>query len=104
MSDASFRDFVLEQLGGLEGLACRRMFGGYGLYGGDVFFGIIHGGALYFRTDERSRSDYLQQGMRPFMPNPRQSLKAYYEVPVTVLEEPELLAEWARRAMAARFT
>lgn len=104
MSDASFRDFVLEQLEGVDALACRRMFGGYGLYGGDVFFGIIHRGALYFRTDEKSRVEYLRHGMRPFMPTPRQSLKAYYEVPADVLEEPELLAEWARRAMAARFT
>lgn len=101
MADTSFRDFVLEQLEDLHGLVCRPMFGGHGLYSDEVFFGIIHRGALYFRTDEQSRPEYLRQGMRPFMPKPRQSLKAYYEVPAGVLEDPELLVEWARRAMAA---
>ncbi|HEX6928346.1 MAG TPA: TfoX/Sxy family protein [Gammaproteobacteria bacterium] len=104
MSDASFRDFVLEQLTGMHGLACRAMFGGHGLYADEVFFGIIHRGALYFRTDEQSRPEYERRGMRPFMPGPRQSLKAYYEVPAEILEDPESLIEWARRARMAKHT
>lgn len=103
MADTSFRDFVLEQLAGLPALVCKRMFGGYGLYAADVFFGIIHRGVLYFRTDENSRAAYVEQGMRPFMPGPRQSLKAYYEVPAGVLEDAEQLQDWARRAVAAMY-
>ncbi len=102
MADASFRDFVLDQLAGLRGLDCRAMFGGYGLYADERFFGIVHRGALYFRTDEQSRPDYLRRGMRPFVPGPRQSLKAYYEVPAEILEDPESLLDWARRALAAK--
>ena len=30
-----FVNFVLDQLRELDGLTCRRMFGGYGLYRGD---------------------------------------------------------------------
>ncbi len=104
MADTSFRDYVLEQLAGLRLLTCKRMFGGYGLYAEDVFFGIIHHGALYFRTDESSRAAYVEQGMRPFMPQPRQSLKAYYEVPADVLEDAGQLQEWARRAVAAKYS
>jgi len=36
VADDSFKDFVLDQLGGLPGLRARRMFGGTGLYAGDV--------------------------------------------------------------------
>ena len=36
--------------------------------------------------------------MKPFRPNARQTLKTYCEVPVTVLEDSDLLADWARRA------
>lgn len=104
MADTSFRDYVLEQLDGLRDIVCRPMFGGYGLYSGETFFGIIHRGALYFRTDEQSRADYLAHGMQAFMPKPRQSLKAYYEVPASVLEDSDALVEWARRAMHARHT
>jgi len=46
-----FKDFVLDQLSDLHGVTCRAMFGGYGLYCGRVFFGIVHKGRLYFKTN-----------------------------------------------------
>ena len=101
MADTSFRDFVLEQLEGIPDLRCRAMFGGYGLYWGDTFFAIIHRGSLYFRTDPVSRREYESWGMSSFMPNPEQRLKAYFEVPPHVLEDPETLVSWARRAADA---
>ncbi len=93
-----FRDFVLDQLDGLRGVTCRAMFGGYGLYRGDVFFGIIHKGRLYFKTDEKSRAAYRERGMKPFRPNRKQTLKTYYEVPVEIVEDAEQFAAWAARA------
>ncbi|HEU4402334.1 MAG TPA: TfoX/Sxy family protein [Candidatus Polarisedimenticolia bacterium] len=98
MRDASFREFVLDQLADLTPLACRAMFGGHGLYWGDRFFGIIFRGRLYFRTDETTRAAFVERGMSPFRPRPRQTLHPYYEVPVEVIEDPEALVEWARRA------
>ncbi len=100
MQDDSFKDYVLDQLAGL-GVTARRMFGGYGLYRGADFFGILHRGRLYFRTDDQSRADYLARGAGPFRPNARQTLASYYEVPDDVLDDPELLADWARAALAA---
>lgn len=47
----SFRDFVLDQLPALGDIRCRAMFGGYGLYLGEDFFGIVYDGRLYFKTD-----------------------------------------------------
>ena len=38
----SFRDFVLDQLRSLEGVTCRSMFGGDGLYLGADFFAIVY--------------------------------------------------------------
>lgn len=99
MSDASFLDFVLEQLADARGLKVRPMFGGYGLYMGQSFFGIVHKGSLYFRTDEGSRPAYLKKGSRPFNPKGAKELHRYYEVPAEVLEDAGLLLEWARRAV-----
>lgn len=98
---ASFADFVLDQLAGLDGVSARRMFGGHGLYREDVFFGIVHDGRLYFRTDETSRADYLARGMPPFRPSPKQTLKNYFEVPVDIIESPRRLQQWASRAAGA---
>lgn len=95
----SFKDFVLDQLEPLDGLRCRAMFGGHGLYKADFFFGIIFKARLYFKTDARSRSAYLNRGMRAFRPNPKQELQTYYEVPVEVLEDRDELARWAMGAI-----
>jgi DNA transformation protein len=98
----SYRDFVLDQLGSLEDVICRSMFGGYGLYLGEDFFGIIHDGRLYFKTDETTREKYRNRGMGPFTPNEKQVLKSYYEVPVEIVEDDEELVSWAREAAARR--
>ncbi len=90
-----FRDFVLDQLSELTGLTCRAMFGGYGLYYREKFFGIIHKGRLYFKVAPKTVSLYKEQGMKPFRPNAKQTLKSFYEVPVDIIEDSEHLAEWA---------
>ena len=102
MSDTSFLDFVVEQLADARPLKVRRMFGGHVLYLGASFFGIVHKGALYLRTDEASRPAYLVKGSRPFNPKGRQELHRYYEVPPEVLEDAEELLVWARAAAKTR--
>ncbi|MBI5802399.1 MAG: TfoX/Sxy family protein [Verrucomicrobia bacterium] len=97
MADESFNEFVREQLAGL-GVEFRRMFGGHGLYQGEVFFGILHRGRLYFKTDDLTRSGYEAAGMGKFQPNAKQCLSAYFEVPAAVLENADMLCAWASRA------
>ena len=97
--EAGFKVFVEDQLSGLRGVVCRAMFGGYGLYRGSTFFGIIFRGRLYFKTRDETRRRYEQAGMKPFHPSAKQTLKNYYEVPADVLEAPEELVVWAREAV-----
>jgi DNA transformation protein and related proteins len=92
----SFRDFVAEQLGPES--TFRAMFGGHGVYRGDVIFGIVHRGRLFFKTTPFTRAEYVEKGSAPFRPNARQTLKSYYEVPADVLENAEELRAWAARA------
>lgn len=98
MSTDSFRDFVLEQLASLDGLRCRKMFGGHGLYWGEHFFGIVYDGRLYFKTHPDTLPDYLSCHAAVFAPSEKQVLKNYREVPVDILEDAEQLAAWARKA------
>jgi DNA transformation protein len=92
----SFREYVLEQLG--EGIECRAMFGGHGLYREGTFFAILFRGHLYFRTSPRTRKEFVRRGMTPFRPRARQTLRSYYEVPPDVLEDREELRRWAERS------
>ncbi|WP_447979201.1 TfoX/Sxy family protein [Candidatus Nitrospira bockiana] len=98
MADSTFKDFVLDQLKSLKDVSCRAMFGGYGLYRGRVFFGILHRDRLYLKTDRATRALFLQHGMKPFRPNKKQTLTRYYAVPLEVVEDPETLGVWADRA------
>lgn len=98
MTSDSFKEYVLDQLKDMQSVTCRAMFGGFGLYHHDVFFGILHKGRLYFKTDDRSRPDYEKYGMKPFRPSDQQTLKNYYEVPSDILENETELVGWARTA------
>ncbi len=90
-----FKDFVLDQLANLRGVTCRAMFGGYGLYREETFFGIIHKGRLYFKVTPTTVERYKAHGMKPFRPNVKQTLNHYYEVPLEILEDSENLTDWA---------
>jgi DNA transformation protein len=100
--DESFKDFVLDQLRELDDVEARRMFGGYGLYQEDTFFGIIHKGRVHFKTNQITAGEYRKHKMKPSRPNARQTLKSYYQVPVEVLEDSEQLCRWAVKAIECR--
>jgi DNA transformation protein len=100
--DESFKDFVLDQLQGLDDIEARRMFGGFGLYREEIFFGIVHRGRLYFKTDDSTVRSYRKYKMKPFRPNARQTLKSYYQVPVEVLEDADDLCNWAGAAIGCQ--
>ncbi|HWF62523.1 MAG TPA: TfoX/Sxy family protein [Nitrospira sp.] len=57
-----FKDFILDQLTTLDGVAVQAMFGGYGLYQRVRFFGIIHKGRLYFKVTAITISRYEGAG------------------------------------------
>ncbi|MCS6303136.1 MAG: TfoX/Sxy family protein [Nitrospira sp.] len=94
-----FKDFILDQLTELDGVAARPMFGGYGLYQSAEFFGIIHKGRLYFKVSATTVLNYKKHGMKPFQPNPKQTLTSFYEVPIDVIEDAEVLTQWAAEAV-----
>ena len=98
----SYRTFVLEQLNrAVPPVRARAMFGGVGLYAGDVFFALIASNVLYFRTNESTRSEFESLGMPPFRPFEEHGpVMSYYQLPEEILEEPEMLRQWAERAIA----
>lgn len=75
------------------------MFGGFGLYADEKFFGIVWRDVLYFRTSPSTVGRYLAAGMDCFRPNPKQELRNYYEVPADVMERRSELRVWAEQAL-----
>ena len=97
----TFLAYVLEQVEGLGRVRSRRMFGAVGLYSGEHFFGLIDDNALYLKVDDGNRGDFTARGMSPFRPFPDRPghAMAYYQVPADVIEDPELIVVWARKAV-----
>jgi DNA transformation protein len=102
MPATGFVDFLLDQLDGVPDIRAQRMFSGFGLYSGDIFFGIVYDDIVYFKVDDISRFDYVRAGMKPFKPykNRPRTMK-YYQVPVGVVEDADELRQWAHKAIAA---
>lgn len=98
----SFRTFVLDQLGrALPRIRARSMFGGVGIYSGDLFFALLADDTLYFKVDDSNRPDFVAKGMKPFLPyGDEREVMQYYEVPADLLEEPEALRPWAEKSIA----
>ena len=95
-----FRDFVLEQLAGVTSVRSREMFGGVGVYAGDIFFGILARDALYLKVDDTNRGRYEAAGMAAFKPYADKPMTMpYCQVPADVLEDADELATWARASI-----
>lgn len=97
-----FRAFVLEQLQRtVPDVRARSMFGGVGIYAGDLFFGLMDDDTLYFKVDDSNRGRFEERDMGPFRPyGEGGEVMQYYEVPADVLEDVEALASWVEASVA----
>ena len=96
--------FVHDLLADFEPLRIKRMFGGAGIYSGDLFFAILVEDTLYLKVDDGNRGAYQDRGIQPFSyesKDGRRGTMSYYPVPSEVLDNPDVLAPWARKAMDA---
>jgi DNA transformation protein and related proteins len=97
-----FRAFALEQLQRTTpDVRARSMFGGVGVYAGDLFFALMDDDVLYFKVDSSNRGRFEERGMGPFRPSGDSGeVMQYYEVPADVLEDVDELASWVEASVA----
>jgi DNA transformation protein len=96
-ADNEFVDYIIDEIGDPLVVA-KAMFGAFGLYRDGAFFGIVSDGILYLKTSDRTRPWYIGEGMGPFRPNAKQTLKNYFEVPERALDDTILLKEKAQES------
>jgi DNA transformation protein len=98
----TFRTFVIDQLSRVvPRIRARSMFGGVGIYAGDLFFALLADDTLYFKVDDSNRPDFQAQKMSPFMPyGDEGEVMQYYQVPADLLDDPDALRPWAEKSIA----
>lgn len=100
---SGFNDFVLELFGGLGPVRIRRMFGGAGVYAGDVMFALIDDETLYLKTDDTLKAELAAEGSvawRYSRAPGKWEDTSYWRLPETALDDPDEAVAWARRSLA----
>jgi len=100
----AFVSHCLDLLAPLGAGRATRMFGGYGLYVGDVFVALIANERLYMKTDDTSRAAFERAGCEPFAYSRRDRAAVtldYWTAPEQALDSPRAMEPWARLSMAA---
>ena len=104
---SEFVEHVLELLEPCGPVRAKRMFGGYGIYRGDLMFGLISDDVLYLKTDAESVGLFEKRGLAPFVyvRKGEPTRTSYYAAPEDLFEDPAAAEEWLRIACdaAARF-
>jgi DNA transformation protein len=89
---------------GLGPIHIRKMFGGQGVYQGELMFALEAYGELYLKTDEQTAARFRDLGSRPFVYESRDGRTAtmsYWLMPESALDDAEEAAELAGLALAA---
>ena len=81
----------------------RRMFGGHGVFRDGLMFGLVVDDTLYLKADEQNRVMFESCGLPRFVyaKKGKHVSLSYYLAPGDALEDPQMLAEWARPAFDA---
>ena len=100
---AQFVAHVAECLRGLGAIEVKRMFGGWGFYHQGVFFALVMHETLYLKTDERNRGRFDARGLEAFTfeKGGETVQTAYRAAPEEALDDPRVMARWARSAYEA---
>jgi DNA transformation protein and related proteins len=105
---SGFHDFVVELFAELGQVSVRRMFGGAGAYADGLMFALIADDVIYIKVDEALKADLAAEGSGPFLWTPQHGPRAgeqmemgYWRLPEAALDEPDLAAQWGRRALKA---
>jgi DNA transformation protein len=101
MDPDAIRD-ILQALGGP--IHIRRMFGGQGIYQGEVMFALEASGDLYLKVDDVTVEVFRALGSRPFAyhaKDGRTATMSYWLMPVSALEDPDEAGRLAKLAIAA---
>ncbi len=94
---------IRDLFSGLGPIRIRRMFGGQGIYAGEVMFALEYDGELYLKADDGTVEAFRAAGSRPFVyeKDGRKVEMSYWRLPDAAADEPDEAARWGRLAIAA---
>ena len=98
-----FVSYVTELLAPFGDVRAKRMFGAYGIFRGDLMFGIVADEALYLKADDVNRTDFEARGLERFVyyKKGKPMYLSYYQAPEEALDNSGDMLAWAEKSFAA---
>ena len=98
-----FVAFVVEQMSAVLPVRARAMFGGHGIFDGELMIAIVVRDTLYLKADAESRPAFEALGLQPFTYEARGERRSlgYFQAPAEVFEAKDTMRTWVRRAVDA---
>lgn len=94
---ARYKEFLEDLLANFGPVSIRNLFSGAGVSAEGVMFAIVVNDTFYLKADAVSARDFAAEGKTPFASRRKGRGRSPCD---RVLEDPEELAVWARRAHA----
>lgn len=103
MNRPAIVELSLELLAGLGAVRARRMFGGWGLWAGDVFVALVAQDQLYLKAGAQTAPLFAAAGCRPFVyeAKGRPMTLSSWSAPAEAMDSRALMEPWARLALQA---
>lgn len=100
---SGFHSFVVDLFAGLGPVRIRRMFGGAGVYAGEVMFALIDDDTLYLKADAALKAELAAEGSASWVYRGRNRVEentSFWRLPEAALDDPDEAVAWARKALA----
>ena len=97
-------DYITELFAGFGPVTVRRMFSGAGVFADGLMIALVVDGVIFLKADETLVPQFEREGLAPFSyktKEGRRTLMSYWRMPERLYDDPDELADWARRSMAA---
>ena len=96
-------DHIRDLFSELGTVHIRRMFGGAGIYAGDVMFGLVSDDLIYLKADAGTVPAFEREKCSPFQYTTKKGQRAvmsYWRLPDRLYDDSVELAQWAKQAIA----
>jgi DNA transformation protein len=101
---AAFRDHVADLFARFGEIKLKSMFGGAGIYHKDQMFALIMDDHVYLKGGDEMRAAFEKLNVKPFVITNSKGERvstSYFEMPEHLLDDPDEVVVWARRAYDA---
>ena len=97
-------DYLSELFSEFGPVTVRRMFSGAGIFADGLMIALVVDGVIFLKADADIIPLFEGEGLSPFSykrKQGRRTIMSYWRMPERLYDDPDELAEWARRSIAA---